>query len=269
MSPATNMQKGALIMPFTLPDKFDPYDMVLKQKLNTKADEMNFISVARKAPYLACGCKRKGKICKSPAGFGTPHLGYGRCKNHGGLCTGPKTPEGKARSSQNNVIHGLYRQALTPKEQAIYDKVATQSVGLEDEIALWKAKIIVYLTKKAAEWKKQYESVASQGWTEDRAEEFADNKTRVYYSVATETEDGEFIEKKTHYYNAGTIEDKPLIKALETLSRLVDKHAKLNGLDKSGAEDILEGINKELRAASQGQVNISWGGKAQRREDKK
>jgi len=251
-------------MPFTLPDKFDPRDMVLKQKFNTKADEKNFISTARKAPYLACGCVRKGKPCNNPAGLGTAHVGYGRCKFHGGNNTGPKTPEGKARSSQNNVIHGLYRKALTPKEQEIYDQVATQNVGLADEIALWKAKIIVYLTKKAETWKKEYESVVSQsGFTEERAEEYADNKTRVYYSVATETDDGEFIEKKTHFYNAGTIEDKPLIKALETLSRLVDKHAKLTGLDKTGAEDILEGINKELRAASQNQVNVSWGGKAQ------
>jgi len=257
-------------MPFKLPDKFDPYDMVLKQKMNTKADEMNFISLSRKAPYLACGCKRKGKVCSNPAGLGTEHLGYGRCKFHGGNNKGPITPEGKAKVSQNGVIHGLYRKALTPKEQEIYDQVATQPVGLEDEIALWKAKIIVYLTKKAADWQKQFESVALQpGWTPERAEEYADQKTRVYYSVAVETEEGDYIEKKTHYYNAGTIEDKPLIKALETLSRLVDKHAKLNGLDKTGAEDILEGINKELRAASQGQVNISWGGKAQRREDKK
>ena len=255
-------------MPFTLPDKFDPKDMALKQKLNIKADEMNFISLARKAPYLACGCKRKGNVCKSPAGLGTPHLGYGRCKNHGGLSTGPRTPEGKATVSQNGVIHGLYRKALTPKEQEIYDKVSTQAVGLEDEIALWKAKIIVYLTKKAVEWQKQFESVALQGWTEDRAEEFADNKTRVYYSVSTETEGGEYIEKKTHYYNAGTIEDKPLIKALETLGRLVDKHAKLQGLSPSDADNILDNINKELRTASQGQVNISWGGKAQRRQEK-
>lgn len=46
---------------------------------------------------LTCMAKtRAGTPCKQRAIFRS-----GRCKFHGGLSTGPKTPEGKARSSQN------------------------------------------------------------------------------------------------------------------------------------------------------------------------
>lgn len=44
-----------------------------------------------------CGarCKRSGQPCKARA------LANGRCRFHGGLSTGPKTPEGKARALAN------------------------------------------------------------------------------------------------------------------------------------------------------------------------
>jgi hypothetical protein len=42
---------------------------------------------------IMCGAKtRRDKPCVAKA------LPNGRCRNHGGLSTGPKTPEGKARS---------------------------------------------------------------------------------------------------------------------------------------------------------------------------
>lgn len=47
----------------------------------------------------ACGAKtRKGSPCKN-----TRLYPNGRCKNHGGLSTGPKTEAGKARAKQNLV----------------------------------------------------------------------------------------------------------------------------------------------------------------------
>lgn len=46
---------------------------------------------------MICGAKtRAGTPCKL-----TGIYGNGRCKFHGGLSTGPKTPEGKKRSSMN------------------------------------------------------------------------------------------------------------------------------------------------------------------------
>ena len=52
---------------------------------------------ARRQKWQACGAyaRRTGKPCKAP-GTG----GGGRCKQHGGLSTGPKTPEGRHRCGQ-------------------------------------------------------------------------------------------------------------------------------------------------------------------------
>ncbi len=49
-----------------------------------------------------CGAKRKSdrKPCQGPA------MRNGRCRVHGGLSTGPKTPEGLARSRRSNWKHG-------------------------------------------------------------------------------------------------------------------------------------------------------------------
>jgi len=45
-----------------------------------------------------CGAKtRKGAPCKAGAVWSTKSHQYTRCKNHGGLSTGPKTPEGIER----------------------------------------------------------------------------------------------------------------------------------------------------------------------------
>src|SRR4029077_19840501 len=50
-----------------------------------------------------CGAKtRLGKKCGAPA------MRNGRCRMHGGKSTGPRTPEGLARSRRANWKHGLY-----------------------------------------------------------------------------------------------------------------------------------------------------------------
>jgi hypothetical protein len=52
-----------------------------------------------KAPR--CGAKtRRGTLCMAPA------MKNGRCRLHGGCSTGPKTPEGLARSQKANWKHG-------------------------------------------------------------------------------------------------------------------------------------------------------------------
>ncbi|MDB3929681.1 hypothetical protein N9413_10870, partial [Paracoccaceae bacterium] len=50
-----------------------------------------FLGPAR--PLQGCGARtRRGTACQKP-----PLNGKTRCRLHGGLSTGPKTPEGKAR----------------------------------------------------------------------------------------------------------------------------------------------------------------------------
>jgi hypothetical protein len=60
------------------------------------------LDLAHAAPR--CGAKRRdGGACKSPAV--TNRL---RCRMHGGLSTGPRTPEGLERSRKARWQHGLH-----------------------------------------------------------------------------------------------------------------------------------------------------------------
>jgi hypothetical protein len=53
-----------------------------------------------------CGARtRSGAPCKGPA------MPNGRCRMHGGLSTGARTPEGKARCAAANWKHGRRSQA--------------------------------------------------------------------------------------------------------------------------------------------------------------
>lgn len=220
-----------------LPEEYDPHDLNIKKQLNERADEKNFIVKRNGRPLLACGGKKSnGQPCRSIAGMGTDHVGYGRCKFCGGNNTGPRSPEGKAIVAQNARKHGFYSQVLNAAERDTYEELLEgKRIGLENEIFLMKAKILHYLKEKM---------LYKIGAGKDQV---------VYYK------DGE----EKAFYRAGTIEDKPLQRALETLRRLVDSHAKLTQDDSSS---LLDQINSELRAASQGEVNISWGGPTQSKE---
>lgn len=282
----------------------DPYDMALKQKHNPKADERNRLDVIRNRVQLTCGAKRKKGpgFCRSIAGFGTQHPGYGRCKYCGGASTGPKTPEGKAASTSNNVKHGFYSEALRGREREEYNADLNNEgyVTLEHEIRMLRVKIKLYLVKWSEKWEAFFAKKKSErfikyqctnpdckrtqvmgelagkptfcnwgtchnraleevdSWyaehTDEVATRYADAESRVYYS------EGETVRA---YYHAGTLEDKPLNLALNTLSRLIEKHARLNP---NTADDLIASINGELKTASMGKINISWGGDAQARK---
>jgi len=64
---------------------------------------------ARPGDFLAaprCGARtRCGGTCRQPA------MKNGRCRLHGGLSTGPRTPEGRARCAAARTIHGGYNAA--------------------------------------------------------------------------------------------------------------------------------------------------------------
>jgi hypothetical protein len=220
-----------------LPEGYDPYDINNKKALHPQADEKNLVVMRGNRKALACGGKKSnGDPCRSYAGMGTDHVGYGRCKFCGGNSTGPKTPEGKAAASRNSRKHGFYSQVLNKAERDTYEELLEgKRIGLENEIYMMKAKILSYLKEKM---------LYKIGSGKDQ---------EVYFKDGNETA----------VYRAGTIEDKPLQRALETLRRLVDSHAKLTQDDSS---TLLDQINGELRAASQGAVSISWGGPTQSKE---
>lgn len=222
-----------------LPTNYDPYDTDIKKRLHELADAKNFIAVRRGYAVLCCGAKAKKKddLCKSIAGTGTQHPGYGRCKFCGGASTGPKTEEAKIKVAYNARKHGFYSKVLTGAEKDTYEELLeSKRVGLEDEIFMQKAKILSYLQRASAKSKAGYDATIQ--W-------YTEGETKGYYHV-------------------GTIEDRPLQRALETLRRLVDSHAKLTGADSGG---ILEQINAELRAASQIKASTTWGGPAQGRKE--
>ena len=57
-----------------------------------------------------CNAKTKaGTLCKRPAGWGTSHVGEGRCKLHGG-----RSPRG---AESPHYKHGRYSKYLSPSEQ--------------------------------------------------------------------------------------------------------------------------------------------------------
>lgn len=46
-------------------------------------------------------------------------MANGRCRMHGGPSTGPQSAEGKARSSQNRLLHGRYsREAIQEQRES-------------------------------------------------------------------------------------------------------------------------------------------------------
>jgi hypothetical protein len=57
-----------------------------------------------------CGARtRSGSPCRAPA------MKNGRCRMHGGGCTGPRTAEGMARMTAANTKHGMYAAAGAPR----------------------------------------------------------------------------------------------------------------------------------------------------------
>lgn len=219
---------------------FNPHDEELKKQLHEKADKLNIVGVRKGTTVLYCGALKKKGPCKQLAGNYTDHFGYGRCKFHGGLNTGPTTEEGKAASSQNAKKHGLYSKGLSPAERETYEGLLEKpKIDLTHEIRLLQTKIITYLE----EWRKRYEYYEQALGVHE-----ADRKMQVWYTTGENGTKG--------CYHAGTIEDKPLIRALNELAKMVEKNARL---DPEGNEDLLSIVNKELQAASHGKVMVSWG----------
>jgi len=69
-----------------------------------------------KRPLQSCGARtRLGTECQKP-----PLAGKTRCQLHGGLSTGPKTTEGKARIVAAHWKHGRRSRAFTEARKQIW-----------------------------------------------------------------------------------------------------------------------------------------------------
>jgi hypothetical protein len=76
----------------------------------------------RRADRPRCGAMtRKGTPCKAPAVWlkGEPEPRNGRCRNHGGLSTGPRTEAGKAAIAASNRARAVARKlGIRPNEDS-------------------------------------------------------------------------------------------------------------------------------------------------------
>ncbi|MDC3124220.1 hypothetical protein OBB00_05850 [Gammaproteobacteria bacterium] len=80
---------------------------------------------------IRCGAKiRSGAPC---AKF--PMEGKRRCRLHGGLSTGPKTPAGRAAISVANTKHGRYKNWREKRAKERYYRGETERVMREAELA--------------------------------------------------------------------------------------------------------------------------------------
>lgn len=122
-----------------------------------------------------CGAKtRKGTPCQQVAGWGTDHVGSGRCKLHGGKSTGPKDKT-KLKENKNAEKHGLFTKYLPDETLEIANEIKEMDALdiLWENISLQYATIIrsqriMYVTDKEEMIKeikkeKEYHSEVSGG----------------------------------------------------------------------------------------------------------
>ena len=96
------------------------------------------------------------KLCGARNRFGKPCANYPlkgkvRCRFHGGASTGPRTPEGLARSAVNLRTHGFYSRLLPMQPDAeLYDE-ASGEASLGPELKLLRAKLGKLIVEGAAD----------------------------------------------------------------------------------------------------------------------
>ena len=76
-----------------------------------------------------CGAKtRFGNLCKKH-----PIKNKTRCRLHGGLSTGPRTAEGKARVAATHYKHGKRSKAFTEMRKKIWAELREVETRMRDD----------------------------------------------------------------------------------------------------------------------------------------
>lgn len=83
-----------------------------------------------------CGAKtRRGTLCQQVAGFGTHHVGTGRCKYHGGSSNG--APIGNQNARKTSEHDSIYADLLDADEKIMFDEMTSDVIHhLDEEIKL-------------------------------------------------------------------------------------------------------------------------------------
>ena len=83
-----------------------------RKSIERMRSRLDALIMANATPRCGARSKRTGKPCRGAA------MPNGRCKVHGGMSTGPRTPEGLERSRRANWKHGYYsREAKTERSR--------------------------------------------------------------------------------------------------------------------------------------------------------
>lgn len=123
-----------------------------------------------------CGAKTrsgpvKGAPCKDIA------MANGRCKRHGGKCTGAKNPNVALAEANPAYTHGIYTKFFREDEKALLDQGAFRLGQVDTELAVMRVRL-----KRTLEAKEQWEAEV-RGDIDGANEETA--------TVLVETVDGE------------------------------------------------------------------------------
>ena len=87
-----------------------------------------------------CGAKtRAGTPCQQKAGWGTDHVGKGKCKLHGGASKG--APKGNKNSRKHGAYETVIRGKLSDEEKKVYDNISAQD-DLREELKILRFKLL-------------------------------------------------------------------------------------------------------------------------------
>ncbi len=93
--------------------------------------------MAAREKLKPCGAKtHSGTKCQKPAGWGTDHVGSGRCKLHGGV-VGKK--HGPPKGSQNALKHGIYSRLFKSED---LDAAKAMQGTVETELAIARLQLV-------------------------------------------------------------------------------------------------------------------------------
>lgn len=93
-----------------------------------------------KAHDLCGATNRNGEPCQLKAGWGTDHLGVGRCKFHGGASTGPKDATGNKNARKHGAYEKVLRDQLDDNEKELFDGVS-DDYDLRNELRILRFKL--------------------------------------------------------------------------------------------------------------------------------
>ncbi|USZ69410.1 hypothetical protein NGM10_06655 [Halorussus salilacus] len=107
-----------------------------------------------------CGAtNRHGEPCQQPAGWGTDHVGKGRCKLHGGNAGAPADNQNASKHGLNADLHHYYRD-LPPEQKEFIEKIAatiedrvrenTGTVDYMDRVLSKQVAIQLHISSKAS-----------------------------------------------------------------------------------------------------------------------